>query len=150
MTSQIEPLVNLAGSDPWIPSGAYNAQHYINYGTLSIKGPFGNFVAGVIDNYGSINSYSGITFKNSGLINNSVTGGTINNNPGSTLYNDDGAIIDNSKNSQGANGFINNGTYTGYGTIKGSWTDHGTVKPGSSAGGMLIDGNYYKKGGLKK
>ena len=65
-----------------------------------------------------------------------------------TLYNN--GVIDNQENQLGSKGFINKGIYTGTGVILGSWTDHGTVKPCNSAGGMLVDGSYYKEGGSTK
>ena len=59
-------------------------------------------------------------------------------------------VIDNTMSSQGPKAFVNNGLLSGNGSIRGAWTDHGTIKPGNSAGGMLIDGHYYKKGGSKE
>ncbi len=70
--------------------------------------------------------------------------GTLTNKSG-TLNNN--GVVDNSENKLGSKGFIDKGTYAGTGEILGSWTDHGIVKPGNSAGGMLVDGSYYKKGG---
>ena len=43
----------------------------------------------------------------------------------------------------------NYGTNKGSGHIKGSYTDHGKTEPGNSAGGMTIDGDYFKRAGSK-
>ena len=97
---------------------------------------------GALTNYEDLQNMGTLTNNYGTLINGNATtnGGTLNNN----------GVIDNSDNKLGSKGFINKGTYTGTGKIIRSWTDHGTVKPGNSAGGMLVDGNCYKKGGSKE
>ena len=75
---------------------------------------------------------------------NSVTQlSTLTNYNGGTLFN-----IGSIHTTSGT--FTNNGTYTGSGHISGSWTDHGVVKPGNSAGVVTIDGNYYKRARSKE
>ena len=93
-----------------------------------------------------LNNIDGGTIKNSGTLNINNNSAVVNNTF-STINND--GIINNANNDLGERGFSNNGTYQGSGKILGSWQDYGTVKPGNSsaAARMLVDGNYYKKGG---
>ena len=85
------------------------------------------------------------SLTNDGMLTNNALGvlenqGTLINNSGAKIVNN--GTIDTMKGT-----FPNYGTYTGTGKIIRSCSDHGTVKPGNSAGGMIVDGNYYKKGG---
>ncbi|KZR82308.1 hypothetical protein PMIT1342_00774 [Prochlorococcus marinus str. MIT 1342] len=136
-------------------------QSLVNTGRLTNnKGTLNNNDGDMLSN----NNEGALDNINDGRLNND---GTLNNkgwlyNKGnplnySTLNNYimliNNGVIDNSENKLGAKGFINNGTNGTYqvtGNIKGSCTDHETVKPGNCAGGMLVDGNYYKKGGSKE
>ncbi|WP_413314593.1 MULTISPECIES: calcium-binding protein [unclassified Prochlorococcus] len=108
-----------------------------NSGSITNEGTLTNEESATIDNKpGALiaNQIGDITRYASELINN----GTLNND----------GTIDNT----GGGSFINTstGTYSGSGQILGSWTDHGVVKAGNSAGGMFVDGHYYKKGGSKE
>ena len=96
---------------------------------------------GFIDNYGEFTNSDDLAFgfANSTIFTNYQSAVLINN-----------GTIDNSFNPLGAEGFINNGSYSGSGIIKGSWTDRGVVKAGNSSGGLLIDGDYRKEAGTKE
>ena len=98
----------------------FNNGTVFNGGTLTNHGTLSNNVAGTLQNYGTLTNYTGGTLTNNGTID--TTSAT----------------------------FTNNGTYRGSGHISGSWTDHGHIKPGNSAGVMTMDGNYYKRGGSKE
>ena len=145
-----------------------------NSGTIDIhvrldnNGSLNNITDGVIHVYDSLTVEAAGTLSNSNKIiagaygnilnsGNIFNGGLIDLGTSGGFYvkkdaniNNTGTI-DNSKNLvQPDAGFTNNGSYSGAGKILGNWTDHGKVKPGNSAGGMLIDGNYYKKDGSKE
>ena len=63
-----------------------------------------------------------------------------------TLTNNDTII--NNGNINTINGtFINHGIISGTGLIEGSTLDNGKLKPGNSAGGMLLDGHFIKTRG---
>ncbi|ABM78671.1 calcium-binding protein [Prochlorococcus marinus] len=149
MGGQPAYLLNLAGAT------VNNNSLLANVSVFSNSGVLNNNDLGSIVNSRVLDGVAHLDNKAGGAINNNY-GSTLTNSLSAVLTNGSGAILTNdgtiynADNSLGAKGFINNGTYQGTGSIKGSWTDHGHVKPGSSAGGMLVDGHYYKKGGSKE
>ena len=140
-----------------------NTGEVSNDGTINNGGEFinGNRFAvgvGLVNNNGDFNIFG--QFINYGRISNT---GNIYLLPGFSsnalqtschLFNyqaidTTNGVIDNSKNPNGASGFVNmrTGTIIGKSHIKGQWTDHGKISPGNSTGGMFFEGNYYKRGG---
>ncbi|MEC7738257.1 MAG: hypothetical protein VYE46_05200 [Cyanobacteriota bacterium] len=119
-----------------------NGGKLYNYGSSTIKTGSNYNADGELNVYddGKLCNYDSGTLN---INNNSA----VVNNTFSTINND--GIINNANNDLGERGFSNNGTYQDSGKILGSWQDYGTVKPGNSsaAARMLVDGNYYKKGG---
>ena len=176
MGQQISPTPNTKENHLYAEDGDFNSELYQNYGKLWAKniilnssGTLVNNVSCTLNNNGILNNSWGLV-NDGGMLNNN-SGGTLNiisdrsmlsNNIGGTLNNNgtlnnyrggtlnNNGVIDNSENQRGSKGFINKGIYTGTGVILGSWTDYGTVKAGNSAGGMLVDGHYYKKDGSKE
>ncbi len=155
----------------------YNNGTLNTAGWLNNNGSLNNYSGGSLSNFGSLTNKSGGTLNNSGTLTNNrasplVNHGTLNNsgtlknysggtyeeminfgtlNNSGTLTNEIGGTLVNSGSIHTTSGtFTNNGTYTGSGHISGSWTDHGHIKPGHSAGVMTMDGNYYKRAGSKE
>ncbi|KZR62335.1 hypothetical protein [Prochlorococcus sp. MIT 1303] len=133
----------------------YDSSTLNNTGNLNINNSsLDNYDSSTLNNSGTLNmvnnstldNYDSSTLNNSGTLNINNNSAVVNNTF-STINND--GIINNANNDLGESGFSNNGTYQGSGKILGSWQDYGTVKPGNSsaAARMLVDGNYYKKGG---
>ena len=124
-------------------SGTINNSNLIEVRPLGVL----NNLGGLINNKGTLGTwaYGFIYINDAGAIINEQLGVLTN----AGMIQNDG-VINNTMSSQGPKAFVNNGLLSGNGSIRGAWTDHGTIKPGNSAGGMLIDGHYYKKGGSKE
>jgi hypothetical protein len=167
-------LENLAGGTLTNQGNFENPNYIVNLGTLNNTGVWVNGVltGGEMDTYGRLinvgtltntgklsitqqtsssfslsNNHGGTLTNKAILINNAgstlLNSGTLNNAVGAKLTNN-GTIA------TGHGTFTNHGTLNGSGHIKGSYTDHGHTKPGHSAGGMTIDGDYFKRGGSKE
>jgi len=168
-------LENLSGGTFSNEGMLENAHWLINRGTLDNSGVYVNgFLTGgeilswgtlmnahILTNTGKLTNSPSTDGKGGHLYNIGV--GTINNH--AMLINDAGSVLLNAGKLNNAAGgtltnngtidsvhgtFINIGTLKGSGTIKGSYTDHGHTRPGSSAGVMTIEGEYFKVEGTKE
>ena len=151
---QVEARAGISVVDEMTNSGSfYNYGDFNNYfNATDAQGAGSTQMA----NSGSIYNYGNFTNAGSGNIGATLTNsenGSIYIKSNGLLYNlgiiHNNGLIDTTA-VKGGYGFMNLGWFYCNGTLKGSWYDHGHVKVGSSAGGMLVDGNYYKKGGSKE
>ena len=125
-----------------INTGHYEGIGLNNHGTLINNGYWNVEDTGLEGtwNQGSWTNNGTLTFRNGSAV--YTNGGTLNN-LGTLIFN--AGTLDTTGGS-----FANYGTLKGGGKIKGSYTDHGHIKPGNSAGVMTIDGDYFKVDGTKE
>ncbi|WP_413351143.1 calcium-binding protein [Prochlorococcus sp. MIT 0707] len=114
--------------------GEYNNQ---NGATPGDGGEFFNC------NQSTLTIESNATFDNSSGVDDYSKGGVLTNNKGANIVNNGNILTIGGT-------FTNNGTLSGTGLIIGDVITPGTLSPGNSAGGHLINGNLYQKQGSTK